>query len=104
MLKVLKQKISDAAAWIDIDLGYGLYSRGVWRAPVQYSLVQYRQGYVHCGRQKSKIPLPRLVSTLTLRKDSQKCDCSRSPRSLMLKRLDDSILRGHVASISPKFN
>ena len=104
MLKVLKQKISDAAAWIDVDLGYGLYSRG---APVRYSSVQYRRGYVHCVRQKSKIPLPRLlpiVSTLTLRKDSQKCDRSRSPRSLMLERLDDSILRGHVASISPTFN
>ena len=36
-------------------------SRGVWRAPVQYSSIQYRQGYVHCGKQKSKIPLPRLL-------------------------------------------
>ena len=65
---------------------------------------------MHCGKQKSKIPHPRLlpncVSTLTLRKDSQKCDCFCLPtcRSLMLEWLDDSTLRGHVASISPTFN
>ena len=44
--------------------GYGLYSRGVWRAPVWYSSVQYRQGYMHCGKQKSKTPLPRLLSSV----------------------------------------
>ena len=46
--------------------GYGLYSRGAWRAPIQHSSVQYRQRYVYCGKQRSKIPLPRLLPSVSL--------------------------------------
>ena len=35
-------------------------------APVRYSSVQYRQKYVYCGKQKGKIPLPRLLPNVFL--------------------------------------
>ena len=60
---------------------------------------------MHCGKQKSKIPLPGLLSNVFLHLPFVK-----TPRSVtvldcyVLERLDHSTLRGHVASVSPTFN
>ena len=77
--------------------GYGLYSRGAWKAPVRYSLVRSRQSYMFCGFAKNKLHLPRLLLSVFLH-----LLVAKTARSVTV--LDKSALRGHIATVSPTFN
>ena len=105
MLKGLKRKISLAASRIGVKLHWiwAIQSGSMEGASTVYSSIRYRQRYVFCGKQKNKIHLPRLLlSTLTLHKDYQKCDCSRLPRTSCSSSSINRLCVGMLLSFHPR--
>ena len=110
MLKGLKRKISDVTAWIDVELHW-IQAVQTGSTDGQYGRRWYGTDWFSTGKgtcnavgRRVKYPFQGFYQTLFYTYPSQKHDCFRSTRSLVLEWLDDSALRGQVASVLPTFN